>query len=160
MPHDAPRRRSDPRASCPWRSRRSSSRPACIGGATSLKGDIKDDGITLATDHAGSNVRFELHNVGTKPCDLVVALTSLSMNALPVKDGQVVITDGDGPGIVRPITTYENAPPYTLGRVEPGAVFQAEVALEGAPKTEDRVLLCNGVGDYQHGRYAVLRFDR
>jgi hypothetical protein len=27
-------------------------------------------------------------------------------------------------------------------------------------KTEDRVLLCNGVGDYQHGRYAALRFDR
>jgi hypothetical protein len=133
---------------------------ACIGGATSIKGDIEDDGITLGTDHGGSSVRFELHNVGTMPCDLVVALTSLPMDALPVKDGQVVIVNSDGPGIVRPITTYENAPPFTLGRVEPGAVFQAEVALEGGPKTEDRVLLCNGVGDYQHGRYAALRFDR
>jgi hypothetical protein len=133
---------------------------ACLGAATSITGEIKDDGITLATDHAGSSVRFELHNVGTTPCDLVVALTSLPIDALPVKDGQVVIVDGDGPGIVRPITTYESAPTFTLGRIEPGAVFQAEVALEGAPKTEDRVLLCNGVGEYRHGRYAALRFDR
>lgn len=133
---------------------------ACLGAATNLKGEIKDDRISLATDHAGSSVRFELHNVGRTPCDLVVALTSLPIDALPVKDGQVVIVDGDGPGIVRPITTYESAPTFTLGRIEPGAVFQAEVALEGAPKTEDRVLLCNGVGEYQHGRYAALRFDR
>jgi hypothetical protein len=133
---------------------------ACVGGATSMKGEIKDDGITLAADHAGSNVRFELQNVGTAPCDLVVGLTSLPLNALPVKDGRVVIVDSDGPGIVRPITTYENAPPYTLGRVEPGSAFQAEVALEGAPPTDDRVVFCNGVGDYEHGRYALLRFDR
>jgi hypothetical protein len=132
----------------------------CIGGSSAIKGDIRDDGITLAADHAGSNVRFELHNSGTTACDLAIALTSLPMDALPVKDGRVVIVDGESPGIVRPITTYESAPPYTLGRVEAGADFRAEIALEGAPKTDDRVLLCNGVGDYQHGRYAVLRFDR
>jgi hypothetical protein len=63
-------------------------------------------------------------------------------------------------GSYRPITTYENAPPYTLGRVEPGTTFQAEVALDGAPKTDDRLVFCNGVGDYQRGRYAILRFDR
>jgi hypothetical protein len=34
------------------------------------------------------------------------------------------------------------------------------MALEGTPKTEDRIILCNGAGDYEHGRYAVLRFDR
>ena len=133
---------------------------ACLGAATSITGEIKDDGITLATDHAGSSVRFELHNVSTTPCDLVVALTSLPIDALPVKDGHVVIDDSGAPGTVRPITTYESAPTFTLGRVEAGAVFQSEVALEGTPKTEDRVILCNGVGDYQHGRYAVLRFDR
>jgi hypothetical protein len=132
----------------------------CIGGASAVTGVIKDDGITLATDHAGSNVRFELHNSGTTACDLLVALTSLPISALPVKDGRVVIVDGDGPGIVRPVTTYENAPPYTLGRVEPGADFRAEIALDSTPKSEDRVLLCNGVGDYAHGRFAALRFDR
>lgn len=41
---------------------------ACLGAATSITGEIKDDGITLATDHAGSSVRLELHNVGTTPC--------------------------------------------------------------------------------------------
>ena len=132
----------------------------CIGGTSTVKGEIRDDGIALATDHASSNVRFELHNSGTAPCDLVVALTSLPKDALPVKDGQVVIVESDSPGVVRPITTYENAPSYVLAHIAPGADLQVEIALEGAPKTDDRVLLCNGVGDYQHGRYAVLRFDR
>ena len=132
----------------------------CIGGSSAIKGEIKDDGITLETDHGGSNVKFELHNSGTTACDLVIALTSLPMNALPVKDGRVDIVDGAGPGIVRPIGTYANEPPWVIGHVEPGADLRMEIALEGAPKTDDRILLCNGVGDYQHGRYAVLRFDR
>jgi hypothetical protein len=34
------------------------------------------------------------------------------------------------------------------------------MALEGAPKTDDRIILCNGVGDYSAGRYAALRFQR
>jgi hypothetical protein len=132
----------------------------CIGGSHTIKGEIKDDGIVLETDHGGSNVKFDLHNSGTTACDLVIALTSLPIGALPVKDGRVVIVDGDGPGIVRPVTTYETEPPYLLGRVEPGADFQAEIALEGAPQTDDRIILCNGDGDYRHGRYAALRFDR
>ncbi len=120
----------------------------CIGGATGLKGEIKDDGITLAADHAGSNVRLELHNAGTKPCDLVVAVTNLAVDALPVVDKQVVITMGDGPGIVRPITTYEEAPRYVLTHIEPGQTFSGEVALEGAPTDgSERVLLCNNLGD-------------
>ncbi|MEO8571078.1 MAG: hypothetical protein ABI553_05195 [Chloroflexota bacterium] len=105
-------------------------------------------------------MRFELHNSGTLACDIVLVLTSLSADALPVKDGQVVIADGDGPGHVRPDLTYENDAPYTLGRVAPGADFSQEIAMEGAPKVDDRVILCNGVGDYQHGRFAPIRFDR
>jgi hypothetical protein len=132
----------------------------CIGGATSLKGEIRDDGITLAADHVGSNVRLELRNTGTKSCDLVVALTSLPVDALPVLDAQVVITDGDGPGIVRPVKTYEEAPPFTIGHIEPGSTFSYEVALDSTPRSEERVLFCNSLGDYQHGRYALLRFDR
>ena len=132
----------------------------CIGGASAIKGEIRDDKIVLATDHAGSVVRFELHNSGTVACDIVLVLTSLKADALPVNDGKVVITEGDGPGIVRPDGTYETQPPYTLAHVLPGADFSQEIALESAPKVEDRVLLCNGVGDYQHGRFAPLRFDR
>jgi hypothetical protein len=130
----------------------------CIGGSSALKGEIRDDRIILAADHAGSAVRFELHNSGTLACDIVLVLTSLKADALPVKDGQVVISDGDGP--VRPDMTYESQAPYTLGHVLPGADFTQEIAMEGAPKAEDRVLLCNGVGDYEHGRFAPLRFDR
>lgn len=133
----------------------------CIGGSTGMKGEIRDDGVTLAADHAGAAVRFELHNAGTKSCDLVVALTTLAADALPVVDRQVVITNSDGTGIVRPITTYEEAPPYVLKHIEPGETFSGEVALEGAPKDgSERVLFCNNLGDYQLGRYAVLRFDR
>jgi hypothetical protein len=131
----------------------------CIGGPTSLKGEIKDDGITLAADHAGSNVLLELRNTGTKSCDLVVAQTSLPADALPVVDKQVVITNGDGPGLVRPIMSYP-APPYTIGHIEPGSTFSYDVALDSTPKSEERVLFCNGLGDYQAGRYALLRFDR
>jgi pectin methylesterase-like acyl-CoA thioesterase len=134
---------------------------AACGGSSIIKGSIKDDAITLSTDHAGATVRFELQNTGATPCDLFVGLTSLSVDALPLKDGRVVITNADpGPGIVRPITTYENSEPYSLGRVQPGASFSIEIALEGAPRAEERVLLCNGPGDYEHRRYAILRFDR
>lgn len=132
----------------------------CIGGSSAIKGEIRDDRIILATDHAGSAVRFELHNSGTLACDIVLVLTELKADALPVKDGLVVIAEGDGPGHVRPDGTYETQPPYTLGHVLPGADFSQEIAMEGAPKADDRVLLCNGVGDYQHGRFAPLRFDR
>jgi hypothetical protein len=123
--------------------------------ATSIKGEIKDDGITLAADHAGPSVRFDLHNVGTTPCDLVPVLTSLPVEALPVKDGQVIIDESGSGGPVRPANG-----PGGLRRVAPGAVFQIEVALVSTPKTEDRIILCNGAGDYEHGRYAVLPFDR
>ncbi len=134
---------------------------ACIGGSTGLKGEIRDDGITLAADHAGAAVRLELHNAGAKSCDLVVALTTLAANALPVVDKQVVITNSDGTGIVRPIMTYVEAPPWVLKHIEPGATFSGEVALDSTPKDgSERVLFCNSLGDYQLGRYAILRFDR
>jgi hypothetical protein len=44
--------------------------------------------------------------------------------------------------------------------VKPGDVFKIELAMEGTPKTDDRIILCNGVGDYERGRYAVLRYNR
>jgi hypothetical protein len=49
---------------------------------------------------------------------------------------------------------------YTVAHVQPGAGFKIELALESAPKTADRIILCNGIGDYENGRYAVLRFSR
>ena len=35
-----------------------------------------------------------------------------------------------------------------------------EARLEGAPRTDERIVLCNDQGDHAVGRYAVLWFDR
>jgi len=129
----------------------------CVGAATAVTGEIKDDGIILITDHAGSSVRLELLNVGTTPCDLTPVLTTLSPDALPVQDGQVVIDSSGAPGTVQ---MAMGGPAGYLKRVMPGETYKVEIALEGAPKTDERIILCNGAGDYARGRYAVLRFDR
>lgn len=130
----------------------------CLGGSTTVTGEIKDNGITLATDHAGSSVNFRLTNVGTVPCDLIVVVGTIAPDALPVKDGQVVIDDSGAPGTVA--FPYGGGTTGYLHRVQPGETYDTEVALEGPPKTNERIVLCNGVGDYEQGRYALLRFDR
>lgn len=130
----------------------------CLGGSTTVTGEIKDDGIALATDHAGSNVKFHLTNVGTVPCDLIVVVGTIAPDALPLKDGQVVIDDSGAPGTVA--FPYGGGTTGYLHRIQPGDTFETEVALEGPPKTNERIVLCNGVGEYEAGRYALLRFDR
>lgn len=130
---------------------------ACLGGTSiTITGEIRDDAISLSADHAGPNIQLALRNVGTSACDIEVVSTSLPADALPVKDGRVVV-DASGVGPVRPTM---GGPAGSLAQVAPGAEFNFEVALEGTPKTDDRVILCNGVGDYADRRYAVLRFDR
>jgi hypothetical protein len=112
-------------------------------------------------DRADRADRAELVARTALLAELVVGLTTLAVDALPVVDKRVAITNGDGPGIVRPITTYEETPPYIPKHIGPGETFSSEVALEGAPKDgSERVLFCNNLGDYQLGRYAILRFDR
>jgi hypothetical protein len=125
------------------------------GAGGPIKGEIRDAAFTLAVDHAPTSVRFELRNLGTKPCDLVAAQTSLPMNALPVKDGKVVIAQDGSANSVRAMTGGEFP-----GQVEPGADFAFELGMESTPATDQRIIFCNGVGDYESGRYAVLRFDR
>jgi hypothetical protein len=122
---------------------------------STIKGEIRDDAIVIPVDHAGASVLLELRNAGTRPCDLIVGLTTLSADALPVVDGQVVITRDGSPGGVRPQDGGE-----LPGSVAPGALQSLDLALEGTPSTEDRVIFCNGVGEYEHGRYVALRFDR
>jgi hypothetical protein len=137
---------------------------ACGSSAPgSITGEIRDDAIVLSSPNGAPIVQLELRNVGTKPCDLVVALTSMPMNLLPVKNGQVVIDAGGVPGAIQPegggpVGASPDA--YTLAHVQPGGAFKSEMALDGVPKTDDRIILCNGVGDYEAGRYAALRFQR
>jgi hypothetical protein len=44
--------------------------------------------------------------------------------------------------------------------VNPGHRIRLQLALKGAPDEEERVVICNGVGDYEAGRYAVIAFER
>ena len=109
----------------------------------------------LSADHGGQSVRLEFHNLGTMPCDLVIVLTSLPADALPVKDGRVDVPE-DGSGPVRNMSGGEFP-----DELQPGAAQTVDLGLESIPATDDRVVLCNGAGDYQRGRSAAsLRFDR
>ena len=60
-----------------------------------VTGEIRDTAIVLSPDHAGTVVNLELRNVGSsEPCDLIVVLTSLPVDALPVDNGRVITYDG------------------------------------------------------------------
>jgi hypothetical protein len=133
---------------------------ACVGSAVTVRGEVRDDGVRLERSAAPAQVRYQLRNVGQLPCDLVVAYTALSPDALPVSDGRVVLTADGGPTAVAPDLTYESPPDYVLGRIGAGATASWEVALVGAPASGERIIFCNAVGDYTRGRYALLRFDR
>jgi hypothetical protein len=137
-----------------------------------VTGEIRDTAIVLSPDHAGAVVNFELRNVGSEACDLIVVLTSLAVDALPTDGGRVQTYDGGavevGPdgsmptGL--PIVGYVgpgNKVTATLGQsVRPGDVARLQVAFEGTPRSDNLVILCNGVGQYAAGRRALLAFDR
>jgi hypothetical protein len=129
----------------------------CLGSTTKVvSGEIKDDGISLATNHAGPSVRFSLTNAGSVPCHLAVVIAPVP-TALPVVNGQVAVDASGAANGVRPPLGGDSA---FFAWVQPGERYELEVALEGAPRSGERVILCNEPGDYEHGRYAVLRFDR
>ena len=136
---------------------------ASIGSTRSITGEFQDHAIVVSSPIGDPIIELELDNVGTKSCDLVVALTSMPMDSLPVKNGQVLIDAAGIPGAIEPEGGGPVGAPadaYTLAHVRPGGVFTSEQALENAPKAGDRIILCNGVGDYEAGRYATLRFQR
>ena len=134
-----------------------------IVSTTSITAEVKDDAIILSSPIGAPVFQLELRNVGTKACDLTLALTSMPMDKLPVKNGRVLIDAGGQPGVIWPEdggTVGGSPDDYTVAHIQPGGVFKREVAMERAPKTDDRIILCNGKGDYEAGRYAVLRFQR
>jgi hypothetical protein len=133
-----------------------------------ITGEIRDTAIILSPDHAGTVVNLELRNVGSEPCDLIVVLTSLPVEALPVENGEVVTYDARGgvgmapaglPMVGSPDQINDVA--ATLGQpVRPGDVARLQVAFDETPRTDNRVVFCNGAGQYAAGRRAVLTFDR
>ena len=145
---------------------------ACTGAEATISGEIRDDAIVLAQPSGPQSVWLELSNVGAVPCDLAVVRTELAPDSLPLEGGRVVLSQSGSPqGEAYPMEAYveiEGEPatyddPVREGRqalVEPGQTARVQLALTGMPEREERVILCNGAGDYEAGRYAVLRFDR
>lgn len=144
-----------------------------VSRSSTVTGEIRDTAIVLSADHAGAVVNLELRNVGSEPCDLIVVLTSLPVDALPVESGRVVVYDTAGgvatgpdgempaglPMVGRP--TQINGVTATFGQpVGPGDVARFQVAFDSTPRTDNRVIFCNGAGQYAAGRRAVLTFDR
>ena len=35
-----------------------------------------------------------------------------------------------------------------------------DIGLQGIPDRSERIVVCNGRGDHENGRYAVVAFDR
>jgi hypothetical protein len=145
---------------------------ACIGAEPTISGEIRETSIVLAQDTGPQSVWLELSNVGVEPCDLVVIRTELDPNALPLDGERVALSmSGTPAGEAYPMEAYveiDGEPagaddPVRAGRqavVEPGETARVQLALTGMPEREERVVVCNGPGDYEAGRYAVLRFDR
>lgn len=144
---------------------------ACVGPEPTVAGEIRDDRIVLGQETAPQSVWLELTNVGTQPCELVVIRTELPPDELPTRDGRV-LHDFSGTG-ASPMEAYVeiNGEPVIAGGeglsvngahavVAPSEIARIQLALTGVPEREERVIVCNAPGDYEAGRYAILRFDR
>ena len=138
-----------------------------------ITGEIDDTQIRLAQDSGPASVRLELMNVGSTPCELVPMLTVLPPDALPVIDGRVVMTLSGNDDRPEPMEAYvelngevvvrEGGSMTEQGwvtRVNPGDEVMLDIGLEGIPDRSERIVVCNGRGDYEAGRYAVVAFDR
>jgi hypothetical protein len=144
---------------------------ACTGAEATITGEIRDDSIVLVQDSGPQSVWLELSNVGDEPCDLVVIRTELIPEALPLDGERVMLSmSGNPEDEAYPMDAYveiDGQPagvedPVRAGRqavVEPGRTVRVQLVLTAMPE-EERVIVCNGPGDYEAGRYAVLPFDR
>ncbi|HVL52922.1 MAG TPA: hypothetical protein VM344_01520 [Vitreimonas sp.] len=146
--------------------------PACTSGETTITGDIYDDSVSLAQASGPQSVWLELSNRGHLPCDLVAIRTELAPETLPTEDGRITLStsgspkddaypmdvyieiDGESGGVDDAVQTGRHAV------VEPGQTVRLQLAFTSMPEREERVIACNGAGDYGSGRYAVLPFDR
>ena len=138
-----------------------------------IRGEIDDAAIRLQQARGPVDVWVELTNVGTRPCDLVGALSQVPPDAMPVVDGRVVMSLGGEPDAVVPLETIVeiNGQPVVradggvmtdegwISVVHPGDVARIQIGFEARPDVGERVLICNGAGDYEAGRYAVLAFE-
>jgi hypothetical protein len=144
-----------------------------LASPETITGEIDDTEIRLSQERAPAAVRLELTHVGSTPCELVPMLTALPPEALPVVDGRVVMTlsgDDDRPGPMEAYVELNGEPVAREGglmteqgwvtRVNPGDEVMLDIGLQGIPDRSERIVVCNGRGEYETGRYAVVAFDR
>jgi hypothetical protein len=144
---------------------------ASCGSAPTLKGEIQDDAVVLPADSASHDLWLELRNTGTKPCELLAILTTLPPDRLPTQGGRIEL--GDGTASPPDDTVSNDAYVEVDGRQEgseagegrptvvaPGQTARMQLAQTGIPDVGERVIACMGIGDYERGRYAVLRYER
>ena len=133
-----------------------------------VQGEIRDESLSLVDKTAGQSVWVELTNVGSEACELLVVMSE-APGALPIGDGGRVEASLGGEGGHRTLEEmYVEINGQARGGQEagqsvpvaPGESARLQIALTGIPEREDRVILCNGEGDYERGRYAVLEFER
>lgn len=127
---------------------------ACAAQKTAVRVEIHDDDIRLEPATGTEDVALTVVNLGNRPCDLVVFITDdvngpVDPNVLPVRDGRVDFESTDFHEIEAAEGVESGGP-----AVEPGEQRMLTLGFQGAPIVT-RVVLCNGVGDYDRGRYAV-----
>lgn len=103
-------------------------------------------------------VALTIVNVGQVPCELVVFIIDdvngpVDPVALPVRDGRVDFESTD-------FFEMEAAEGVEAGVpvIQPGEERSLTFGFQGRPMVT-RVVLCDGVGDYERGRYAIYRSD-
>lgn len=121
---------------------------ACASIPTvTVTGEIDDAQIRVDLPAAPRNVWFELNNVGSLPCDLVVIVTEVAADSLPIANDQVNF-DGLGAG---------SAIDFVDSAVQPGTLARWQEQLDpsiDAPAV--RIIVCNNPGDYAAGRYVIV----
>jgi hypothetical protein len=134
--------------------------------APTVAGEITDEAITLDQPTAPATVWLELTNAGDERCELVIVLPTESVENLRTEDARVQIDLDPTTDEPYPMEAYVevNGEPIAqqdfIVALRPGDSVRMQLALEGTPENGERVILCNGPGDYQAGRWVMLSFER
>lgn len=144
---------------------------ASCGSAPTVNGEIHDDAVVLPADSASHHLWLELRNTGAQPCDLLAILTTLPPDRLPTQAGRIELGSATAspPDDTIPMDAYVEVDGRQEGSeagegrptvVAPGQTARMQLAQTGIPDLGERVIACMGSGDYERGRYAVLRYER
>ena len=134
--------------------------------APTFHGEIDDAEIRLADEQFPISLWLELANVGTQPCELVAMLSPVPADAMPVEGGQVVTSLSGEPDAISPIEFAAEKPdggpflrdPRGAAIILPGDRVRVQLGFKSKPEVGVLVIVCNGPGDYEAGRYTAVPF--